>query len=36
MRTVGFMVLILGGLIAYLGYQGKVGPAWTALKGGGS
>lgn len=32
MRTIGFVVIILGGLIAFLGYQGRLGHAWEALR----
>lgn len=32
MRTIGFVVIILGGLMAYLGYQGRLGQAWSALR----
>jgi hypothetical protein len=31
MRTIGFLFVVLGGLLAYLGLQGKVGQAWNAL-----
>jgi hypothetical protein len=34
MKTLGVVVIILGGLVALLGYQGKIGDAWEALKGG--
>ncbi len=35
MRSIGFVAVVLGGLIAFLGFQGKIGPAWAALKTGG-
>lgn len=35
MKAIGFLAIVLGGLIVYLGYQGKVGAAWDAVKTGG-
>ncbi len=34
MRTLGFLLLLLGVFIAYLGIRGKVGRAWMALRDG--
>jgi hypothetical protein len=33
MRTLGLVLALLGGLIAYLGYQSKMGAAWSAIMG---
>lgn len=32
MRTVGFLFVLIGGLLAYLGIQGKVGQAFSAIR----
>lgn len=32
MRTLGFLLIVVGGVLAYLGYQGKVGQAFQAIK----
>lgn len=32
MRSAGLILVVLGAGLAYLGWTGKLGPAWTALR----
>ena len=34
MRSIGFVLVLAGALLAYLGYRGRVGLAWEALRSG--
>lgn len=32
MRSIGLVLALIGGFVVYLGYKGKTGAAWSALR----